>query len=312
MKRALSKFAWSVWTAAAKFFGKRYVAGPKLEDAMRVSRRLAGSGFASTICYWNVEGEAPRKVADAYETALAAITKEKFDCYLSIKFPPLKFDESLVSEVVEHARPHDVLVHFDSLEMEATDQTFGAIEEMSRSYARLSCTLPGRWVRSLKDAQRAVDLRLYVRVVKGQWNDPAYTKADLGEGFLEVIDKLAGRARHVAVATHDPVVGRAAIERLRKAGTPCTLELLYGLPVRPALDMARQLRVPVRVYVPYGQGWLPYSLTQARKNPRILWLVLKDFFTGGGLTDFGKAPVPAVSNSNRVEEPVFDSRTVKL
>jgi proline dehydrogenase len=303
MKKALSKAAWSAWTAAAKFFGKRYVAGPELEDALRVSRRLAGLGFASTICFWNVDGELPRKIADAYETALAALAKEKLDCYLSVKFPPLKFDKALVAEVVERARPNNVLVHFDSLEMEAADQTFAAIEEISASYSRLGCTLPGRWVRSINDAQRAAGLGLHVRVVKGQWDDPAYTKTDLSEGYLDVIEKLAGRARHVAVATHDPIVGRAAIERLRKAGTPCTLELLYGLPVKPALDIARELRVPVRVYVPYGQGWLPYSLTQARKNPRILWWVLRDFVTGGGGTDFGKAPVPAVPESNRSENP---------
>ncbi len=303
MKRVLSKVAWSVWTAAAKYFGKAYVAGPELEDALRVSRRLAGLGFTSTICFWNVDGELPQRIVDAYSSALAAISKEKLDCYLSVKFPPLKFDQALLAEVVKRARPNNVLVHFDSLELEAADRTFAAIEQISGSYPRLGCTLPGRWARSVNDAERAADLGLYVRVVKGQWEDPEFPQIDLSEGYLKVIDKLAGRATHVAVATHDPALGRNAIERLRKAGTPCTLELLYGLPVKPALTVARELRVPVRVYVPYGQGWLPYSLTQARKNPRILWWVLRDFVTGGASTDFGKAPLPAVPESNRSEKP---------
>jgi proline dehydrogenase len=101
------------------------------------------------------------------------------------------------------------------------------------------------------------------------------------EGYLNVIDRLAGRARFVAVATHDPKLARAALERLRQAGTPCSVELLYGLPMKPALQVAGELDVPVRVYVPFGHGWLPYSLTQARRNPRVFWWILRDFITGG-------------------------------
>jgi len=88
-----------------------------------------------------------------------------------------------------------------------------------------------------------------------------------------VIERLAGRARHVSVATHDPKLVRGAF-CVAGAGTPCELELLYGLPVGAVLPIARELGVPVRVYLPYGHAWLPYVVGRLKKEPRVaLWLM---------------------------------------
>jgi proline dehydrogenase len=281
MNRRLNKMIWSAWEVLAKHAGSAYIAGPELADAMRTCRRLFGLGFGGTISFWNIESDSPERIVEVYTSALAALANEKMDCYLSIKLPPLKYDLALLSEVLEQARRTSTLVHFDSLEHEAADRTFSMIAQAARCYPHLGCTLPGRWVRSVADADTAVDLGLHVRVVKGQWPDPQHREMDPREGYLNVIDRLAGRARFVAVATHDPELGRNALERLRQAGTPSSLELLHGLPVKPALQVARDLAVPVRVYVPFGYGWLPYSLTQARHNPRVFWWVLRDLIAGG-------------------------------
>jgi proline dehydrogenase len=279
---------WSIWEVLAKYAGRAYIAGPELEDGLRVCRNLSTLRLGTAICFWNLASDTPRHVADAYSSALDALLNEQLDCYLSVKLPPLNFDASLLSEVLQHARHKNTLVHFDSLEPEVADQTFSAIADAARAYPHLGCTLPGRWLRSCTDSEWAVDLGLHVRVVKGQWPDPACPEIDLCQGYLNVIDRLAGRARFVAVATHDPNLGRESIQRLRKAGTPCALELLYGLPVKPALKVAQELSVPVRVYVPYGYGWLPYSFSQAKKNPRIFWWVLRDFLSGDSPFSLGK------------------------
>lgn len=281
MNRKLNKVIWSVWEAVAKHAGRAYIAGPELADAMSTCRRLFGLGLGGTICFWNVEDDSPERIADAYTSALAQLADEKMDCYLSIKLPPLNYEWALVSEILEQARNKNTLVHFDSLEHETADRTFSMIAQAARSYPHLGCTLPGRWVRSVDDAHVAVDLGLHVRVVKGQWPDPQHREINPCEGYLNVIDRLAGQARFVAVATHDAEIGRKALERLREADTPCSLELLYGLPMKPSLKVASELNVPVRVYVPFGHGWLPYSLTQARRNPRMFWWLFQDLLTAG-------------------------------
>jgi proline dehydrogenase len=302
MNPKLSKRIWSVWEAVAKHASKAYIAGPELADAMSACRRLFGLGFGGTIGFWNLESESPRTIADAYISALSLLAIEPMDCYLSIKLPPLNYDFALLSEVFLQARQKNTLVHFDSLGHETADRTFTLITQAARSYPHLGCTLPGRWLRSVTDADTAVALGLHVRVVKGQWPDPRHAEMDPREGFLNVIGRLAGRARSVAVATHDPELARSALKCLLRAGTPCSLELLHGLPMKPLLKITSELDVPLRVYVPYGHGWLPYSLTQARRNPRVFWWILRDLVTAG-------SPLRLKKTSNVILSPVEDNRS---
>jgi len=255
-----------------------YVAGPELEDALRVCRQFSENHIGSSVCYWNELEAHPRQVADNYVQAVDALASESLDCYISIKAPPLKFDSDLLTEIVDHSQARNVCVHFDSIREEDTDKTFSLIDTMLPRYRNLGCTLPGRWQRSLKDADWATQRHLHIRVVKGQWPDSAQSEGDLRTGFLEVIDRLAGRGCRVGVATHDPLLAREALTRLAKSGTPCELELLFGLPARSVLYVGSDLGVPVRFYVPYGKAWLPYALSQMSRNPRLFWWFVRDLF----------------------------------
>src|SRR5204863_8232193 len=134
----------------------------------------------------------------------------------------------------------------------------------------------GRWKRSAADAVWAAERGLTVRVVKGQWADPSDPTRDLRAGFLEVIDQLAGRAPHVAVASHDVPLAAEAISRLRNAGTSCELELMHGMPMKESLQLARKQAVNLRVYVPYGKADLPYALSRVPSHSRMLWRLIQD------------------------------------
>ena len=63
---------------------------------------------------------------------------------------------------------------------------------------------------------------------------------------------------------------------LRRAGTPCELEQLRGLPRRRTVAVARRLGVPVRIYVPFGPGWWPYAINQALARPYLPLWALRD------------------------------------
>jgi proline dehydrogenase len=263
---------------------RAYVTGPGLSDAVLGCQKLAREGATSTIGYFNADDDAPTSVATAYLTAIDAIAAQGFDSYVSIKAPALHFDQTLVDKVVDKAAGTSTGIHFDSHWPEAADQTLDLAARSVQCFPRIGYTLPGRWLRSLSDADRMVDLGVRVRVVKGQWADPEHPERDLREGYLAVIDKLAGRARYVAVATHDPPLAREALRRLRDAGTACEMELLLGLPMRAATRVARECGVGVRVYIPFGESWLPYALSQVRKNPKILWWIMRDSVIGCSLT----------------------------
>src|SRR5262245_34427766 len=264
----------SGWRPLARRAAWAYVAGPSLGDALAACDRAARRGLAASIGFWD-GGESPRAVADAYLSALDAVAASRLDCYLSIKAPALDNARGLLLEILARARRPGIRVHFDSLGPEARS-VVSLIGAALPQHAAIGCTLPARWRRSLADVEDAIALGLHVRVVKGEWPDVDRPALDPRRGMLWLVDRLAGRARHVAIATHDVALGRQALSRLRAAGTPCELELLYGLPRRRALAAARDAGVPARLYVPHGRARLPYRLSDAPAHPAALWWAARD------------------------------------
>ncbi len=255
---------------------RAYIAGPELSNALHLAQELAERGFRATFGFWDGPEDSPRQVADYYLAALDAIGASAPEAYLSIKLPALGSSRALLSEVLDRARALDVQIHFDSLGPETADDMWSAVGAAADGKLKLSCSVPGRWRRSLDDLELAIAHRIAVRVVKGQWPDPDAPDLDMRAGFLNIIDRLAGRARHVAVASHDATLAGESLRRMKGAGTSCELELLYGLPERAVLPLAASQQAPVRFYVPYGKAYLPYCLGQARRQPRLLWWLLRD------------------------------------
>ena len=276
MNRSLRTRVWSAFRPLIQRASRAYVAGADLSSALRVSRELQDHGVACTLCYWDGSDDRPESTAGQYSNILEAFSQKRIDGYLSVKAPALQYSRALFGELLDEARRQRVRMHFDALSPESAAPTFSLIRDLRPRDGDIGCTLPGRWRRSVADVDRAIELGLVARVVKGQWVDPEDPQRDPRAGFLDIIDGLAGKARGVAVATHDATLAREALMRLQASKTPCELELLFGLPARKSLPVAMDLAVPVRYYVPYGSAWLPYALGQLKENPRIAWWAIRD------------------------------------
>lgn len=255
-----------------------YVGGDTVEEALCVADRLAAEGFATTLGYWDRGNDSGRQVADIYRNTIQSIAQRDRDCYVSLKPPPLRFAPELAGELANAAAVHGLGLHCDSHGANVVDLSNAMLQVMICRLGgeRLGTTLPGRWSRSLRDADWAIERRLNVRVVKGQWPDPEDAQREISVGFLEVIRHLAGHARHVAVATHDLTLAREAIGLLRTAGTPCELELLLGMPAKPLVRWARENGVKTRIYVPFGSGFIPNALGVLKRNPRLVLAIARE------------------------------------
>jgi proline dehydrogenase len=256
-----------------------YGVGPGLDDALQAARRLASYGIASTVGYSPATEEGPRATADVHLAAFDRLAAEALDAYVSVKLSTLDFDRELLAELDAAAARSGRRLHLDALAPETVDTTWRLLEETPRA-GQLGTSFPGRWRRSADDVARAAELDLVVRVVKGQWQYGADGDADPTEGFLGLIDRLCGRARAVAVGTHDVALLTKAVGRLKGAGTPCEVELLYGLPFRAPALAARRMGVPVRVYVPYGQVGATYGIADLKRNPAAVWWLAQDLLLG--------------------------------
>ena len=265
-----------VWRKVAERAAQAYVAGSSVNDAVRVGRRWRGRRVRTTIGFWN-DGEDPaEKVQRETLKCVGALERCLPGGYVSIKLAAMGYREDLLRPILVRAADAGFRVHFDSLGPETVDRTNAVIDHALELHDDLGCTLPGRWVRSVEDAEVAAGKGLAVRVVKGQWADPEAPQRSAHAGFLEVVERLAGRARLVAIATHDAPLAERCVRLLQAAGTDVELELLHGLPMRKALALARRRGVPIRVYVPYGESWLPYSLDYVERHPEVVFWLVRD------------------------------------
>jgi len=253
-----------------------YLGGETFPEALCVARRLQSEGAAVTFGYWDTGHQPAYDIAAIQADALTQIAD--LDAYVSLKPPALHYAPAVADALATLAAARGIGLHCDSHGVEAADPSNAFAEALAAKLgpARVGTTLPGRWHRSLADADWAVARGYNVRVVKGQWPDPADPKRDLAAGFLAVIERLAGRAARVAVATHDFDLGRAALTQLRQSGTRCELEVLLGMPSKRLFVWAKENAFKTRIYVPYGPGFIPNAIGVLKRNPRLLVAVAKD------------------------------------
>ncbi len=254
-----------------------YIVGTEVTDAVDACQKIDSMGFAATICPWNFKGEAPEKVAGAYRLAARAIIENNLNCYLSIKTPAFNFRPDLLDGIIDIARPANLRIHFDAQAPETADKNIKLFEKTLKKYTNISYTLPGRWLRSEEDARRIIELGVGVRIVKGEWEDPEHPDKDPQDGYIRVAEVLAGKARHVAIATHNVSLAETVIGLLQSAGTSCELEQLYGLPTK-TVALAQKAGLSTRFYIPYGRACLPYGLSMMKRKPVMAWWVLRDLF----------------------------------
>ncbi|MCP4994292.1 MAG: GNAT family N-acetyltransferase [Gammaproteobacteria bacterium] len=181
-------------------------------------------------------------------------------------------------EIVAAAKADSTKIHFDSMYPTSAQVTFDLLNEAVKIYPNLGCTLPARWDRSLADTAHVIESQCSVRVVKGQWADPLHQDIDIESNYEAIVRALAGKVPKVSIASHDPELVETCLDILIAAGTPCELELLYGLPMGVS-RIADRKGIPKRVYVPFGIAYLPYALSDLRRRPRILLWIVKDIFT---------------------------------
>jgi proline dehydrogenase len=267
----------------ARRAARRYVPGPLLTDALAARADASDRRLTTTLAYWNDSSDDPSAVEHQAERAIEALAGEE-DAELSLKLPALGLDLTRVERIAAAAQAAGVRLHCDS---HGTDTQDSTIEIAFACRPPLGVTLPARWRRSAADAERAIVAGARVRVVKGQWADDSSPAGDVRKQFLELVDRLAGRAARVAVATHDPPLAELAARRLEAAGTAFEFQVLYGLPSQEVETAALRRDATLRLYVPYGSAYLPYALRSAVRNPRMIARLGRDLIGMPGQPSFG-------------------------
>lgn len=269
--------------------GSAYLAGQDKSSALEVAGRLFSAGSAVTLGYWPRQGEPVSLVAAEEEHALQALGElgAGKDCAgLSLKAARIGFDADIVRQLAKVAAKQETRLVFDAHSPGEADRTLALARAARSEGASTGVVLPARWQRSLEDATMASEFGLSVRVVKGQWPDDApgakaVSEAALRLRYLHLLDFMAGLDVRMAIATHDVVLLEKALTYLTASGVAPEVELLLGLPVRRALDVARRAGAATRFYVGFGQPGLPYPFRAVLLRPRLAWLLAQGIVLGG-------------------------------
>ena len=292
LDRAIVRVLPAVPRPVVRRLSDRYIAGPGLDDAVAVVRKLNGAGKLATL---DVLGEevASREEALAirgeYEEAMAAIEREGLDANVSVKLTALGLavDPALCAEsvraLVRAAAENGRFVRIDMEDSSTTTATLDLYRELrEEGHENVGIVLQAMLRRTLDDVLELVSLAPNVRVCKGIYVEPA-DLAYQGEeairfAFVEAMAALWEGGAKVAVATHDEWLvdeARRLIEERSLGPERYEFQMLLGVREALADELVREGHT-LRVYVPYGLKWYEYSLRRLQENPKVAGYVARD------------------------------------
>jgi proline dehydrogenase len=294
----------------------RYVAGATLDDALRVVGDLNRLGAMATIDLLGEEVSERGKALAAVEEYLrvfAAIKERGLDSNVSIKLTllGLKVDEGFcsdnVSTIAAAARSHGNFVRIDMEDSTCTDATLRIYREVQARHGNLGVVLQAYMRRTLGDVAELPRLlrlpetppgspapevppesrhRANVRLCKGIYVEPrriAWKGHDtVRANFVRALEKMIELGVYPAIATHDEYLTAAATALIDRHGLrreQYEFQMLLGVDqeLREILIAAGHR---LRVYVPYGRDWYPYSIRRLRENPEVARHVLRALLAG--------------------------------
>jgi proline dehydrogenase len=271
----------------------RYVAGERLEDALAVVERLSAEGAMATLDLLGEEVAERSKAtaaADEYVRMLDAIAARGLPANVSIKLTSLglKIDADFCRENVERivaaAAGHGNFVRIDMEDHTTTGPTLAIYRQVFTRYQNVGVVFQAYMRRTLADVAALPAAGANVRLCKGIYIEPRAVAwkgyETVRMNFLRALEKLLAAGVYVGIATHDEHLtcgAVALVDRLKVPRERYEFQMLYG--VDPEL---RQILIAgghrLRVYVPYGRDWYPYSTRRLRENPEVATHVLKGMF----------------------------------
>lgn len=273
------------------FVAKRYVAGTTLDSAVTTVRGLNGEGALATM---DVLGESvpnldkARQYVEDYLRLIGTIEDEGLKANVSTKptMLGLNLDEAFCVEqydrLCQEAQRHNNWVRIDMENHPYTDATLRIYRQMRERYGNVGAVLQAYLLRTLADIDGLPE-KSNVRLCKGIYIEPRTIawrdRQIVRENYIACLDKLLRRGHYTAIATHDDYLVQAAmalVDRYELGREQYEFQMLLG--VKPELrklllDQGHRLRV----YVPFGKDWYPYSTRRLRENPAIATYVMKAF-----------------------------------
>ncbi len=272
---------------------KRYIAGAKLEDAVRVTRELEAAGAMSTI---DVLGEfvSTREMAEAERdtclSVLQEIDRSRLKSYLSIK--PTSFGMGIdfdygfdnVRMAVQKAGELGLFVRLDMENSPYTSSTLEMYRKLrAAGHDNVGIVLQAYLRRSEKDLRSLLEYKPSVRLCKGIYvEEPSIAfkdKEEIRENYKKLLGIMLDNGLYTCIATHDELLTDYAEKEIDRRSIPWEsyeFQMLLGVREDKRAELLHKGH-RLRVYVPFGEDWYGYATRRLKENPHMAGQILKSF-----------------------------------
>ena len=269
----------------------RFVAGETDEAAIAAARRLNARGIAVSLDLLGenvTEAEDADSARDAYVHLLQGIAEANVDSNISVKLTMLGLDiaprlaEENLRVILEAAEARGNWVRIDMEGSPYTQLTLEIFQRVWESYRNVGVVVQSMLRRTADDVERLIGMRARVRLVKGAYREPAplafQTRMEVDRAFDRLAERLLDDGNEPAIATHDDARIRHVLQYAERRGIPpdrYEFQMLFGIRATTQVAMVDRGH-RMRVYVPYGERWLPYFIRRLRERKENMTFVLRN------------------------------------
>jgi proline dehydrogenase len=275
---------------------QRFIAGMKIDDALRVAEAVNDQGIAVTLDSLGESVTSPaeaHRAAEVYHHLLDAIAARGLNANVSVKLTQMGLEQSpelaetIAGDLVHHAHDTGSFVRIDMEDSRLTQVTLDIVRRVhARAGMRgsVGVVIQAYLYRSQADVEQLLADGIRIRLCKGAYDEPQEVafprKPEVDANFVALGKMLLDSPVHHALATHDEKMIAAVKQYAGDHGIDRAhfeFQMLYGV----RRDLQRKLVAEgykVRVYVPFGSEWYPYFMRRLAERPANAVFLARNFF----------------------------------
>ncbi|HTR67123.1 MAG TPA: proline dehydrogenase family protein [Terriglobales bacterium] len=274
-------------SAVGQRLSSRFVAGTQVEDALRATRAVNGSGLSVSIDNLGenvTNADEARSSAQLYQRLLEEIAARRLDANISLKLTHmgLDVDPGLAREIAAGLVAQAAAMsprNFVRVDMEGspyTERTLDLVHELHAVSGHQGCVgavIQSYMRRSESDVEKLLAAGIRIRLCKGAYKEPAEVafqkKSEVDANYLRLMKVLLKSGVYHGLATHDERIIKAAKAFALQEGIAresFEFQMLYGIRRDLQLKLIRD-GWRMRVYLPFGTEWYPYLMRRLAERP---------------------------------------------
>ena len=274
-----------------KVFAKNYVAGITIREAIKIVRNLNNQNLSATL---DILGEHTKRksecleITNSYKEILKEINNNNLDCNISIKPSHIGTDinkgffEKNLQTILDQAIKYNNFVRIDMENSNLTDTSINTYKAMK--VKNLGIVLQAYLYRTNNDINK-LNVKSNIRLCKGIYNESSNIAIkkpeEINANYLKLLKNAFKKGMYVGIATHDKKLiqqSLSLIKEMKINKNNFEFQMLYGVPMKTAINNLLENNYKVRIYVPFGSNWYDYSIRRIKENPNISMYVIKNFF----------------------------------